>query len=474
MHIPHRLSRAIAVAMSSGIFLLPVVAHATSETTVTLFPSADASLANNQADTALGGSQTLALFADYGNNGRAALTFDLRTIPTSATITQATLGLTLTTTTGATVVSPNAFRITSAWNENSATWNNQPTYGEQLATSVVDSIPEKKTWDLTDAVKNWVAGTWQNYGIMIIGREGGPATSNYRREFWSREAGVSPTLAIRYTTPADVTPPAISNIQTAAPSSRSVRITWQTNEPSTASVEYGPTASYGTRVDDVGYALEQGVTLTGLTAGATYHYRVRSSDTTGNEAASADGTFTVANGTAVPGGENKPAAPASQTPGRLVKLACAVGADANHPCKAVYYVSSADNKRHAFPNAKIFNTWFADFSAVQTVPATELASYPLGRSVQYKPGVRMVKFSTLPKVYAVARGQGLLMGLASESAAAAIYGPNWNTKIDDLSDAFATDYRISPLEITSANDFHPDDEKTYAALDTELTSQQQG
>lgn len=167
-------------------------------------------------------------------------------------------------------------------------------------------------------------------------------------------------------------------------------------------------------------------------------------------------------------------APGNPPAGRLVKLVCPSGADTNHPCRAVYYVSPADNKRHAFPNARIFSTWFADFSAVQMVSSDELASYPLGRNVQYKPGVRMVKFTTLPKVYAVARGQGLLMGIASESAAAELYGPDWNKKIDDLSDAFAADYRMSQIEITGASDYRPNDETTYANLDLELTSRQEG
>ena len=51
----------------------------------------------------------------------------------------------------------------------------------------------------------------------------------------------------------------------------------------------------------------------------------------------------------------------------------------------------------------------------------------------------MVKFVTANTVYAVGRG-GVLRPIASETAAAAIYGTDWNKKIDDVSDAFYGNY----------------------------------
>jgi len=69
-------------------------------------------------------------------------------------------------------------------------------------------------------------------------------------------------------------------------------ITWTTSESATSQVEYGPTASYGSS-STLGSTLvtSHTATLTGLTAGATYHYRVRSEDAAGNEASSGDNTF---------------------------------------------------------------------------------------------------------------------------------------------------------------------------------------
>ena len=53
----------------------------------------------------------------------------------------------------------------------------------------------------------------------------------------------------------------------------------------------------------------------------------------------------------------------------------------------------------------------------------------------------MVKIQTDPKVYAVAKG-GALRWVQTEASATALYGASWNTKVDDLSDAFFADYAI--------------------------------
>jgi hypothetical protein len=118
----------------------------------------------------------------------------------------------------------------------------------------------------------------------------------------------------------------------------------------------------------------------------------------------------------------------------------------------VYYRAS-DGTRHAFPNEKIYFTWYADFSDVEIVSPNALANLPLGGNVTYRPGVRMVKFVTDPKTYAVGRA-GLLRWVSSETIATQLYGSAWNAKIDDLSDAFAADYSFGN-EITSASQFSP-------------------
>src|SRR5262249_55020698 len=122
------------------------------------------------------------------------------------------------------------------------------------------------------------------------------------------------------------------------------------------------------------------------------------------------------------------------------KLACPTNAAVDHPCKAVYYVGK-DGKRHAFPNSKVFFTWYANFNEVETISSAAMSAYPLSKNVTYRPGIRMVKFTTLNNVYAVSKG-GMLRWVTTEGVASAIYGSGWNTKIDDIADTFYGDYRF--------------------------------
>ena len=71
-------------------------------------------------------------------------------------------------------------------------------------------------------------------------------------------------------------------------------IGFTTNEPTYHQVEYGPTAAYGTlTVADPTLRTSHSQVLTGLTAGAVYHYRVRVADASGNGTISGDFTFTT-------------------------------------------------------------------------------------------------------------------------------------------------------------------------------------
>lgn len=157
-------------------------------------------------------------------------------------------------------------------------------------------------------------------------------------------------------------------------------------------------------------------------------------------------------------------APPPATGGRLIKLACPAGAAVTHPCKAVYYVGS-DGKRHAFPNDKVYFTWYANFSGVEVVTQTEMSSHLLGKNVTYRPGVKMIKFATLANTYAVSRG-GALRWITSEDVARSLYGTTWNRQVDDVSDAFFTNYSFG-ADIVSTAQFSPSGE-TAAATNIDL------
>ena len=110
------------------------------------------------------------------------------------------------------------------------------------------------------------------------------------------------------TTTTDTTKPVISKVQaTAGPTS--ARIDWETDDLSSTQVEYGKTSTYGsvtpaqpendpTALDADGKPISIGViphsvTLTGLEADTTYHYRIKSKNAAGLEAVSDDKTFTT-------------------------------------------------------------------------------------------------------------------------------------------------------------------------------------
>lgn len=107
---------------------------------------------------------------------------------------------------------------------------------------------------------------------------------------------------------------------------------------------------------------------------------------------------------------------------------------------SVYYLGD-DDRRYAFPNERVFRSWYADFSDVETVDDAELADYPLGGNVTYRPGTRLVKLTNDPKVYAVEPG-GVLRWVKTEAAARALYGDRWAERVDDLPDGFFPAYAM--------------------------------
>jgi hypothetical protein len=85
----------------------------------------------------------------------------------------------------------------------------------------------------------------------------------------------------------------------------------------------------------------------------------------------------------------------------------------------------------------------------------------IGGNITYRPGVRLVKITTDPKVYAVG-ANGTLRWVQTEGVARDLYGVNWNTMVDDVPDAFFINYRIG-APIASATDFSVSQETANAS-----------
>lgn len=142
--------------------------------------------------------------------------------------------------------------------------------------------------------------------------------------------------------------------------------------------------------------------------------------------------------------------------GDRIKMICPAGAAADHPCKAVYYYGG-NSKRYVFPNDKTYFTWYSNFTGVKEITATELGNIPIGGNVTYKAGVKMVKITTDPKVYAVSKG-GVLRWIQTESVARSLYGTDWNKQIDDVPDPFFVNYTVGDPVVTTA-DYNPTAER---------------
>ncbi len=134
----------------------------------------------------------------------------------------------------------------------------------------------------------------------------------------------------------------------------------------------------------------------------------------------------------------------------LIKLTCEGETAATDPCRAVYFYGS-DGKRHAFPNEKVFFTWYENFDNVIEVTSEFMSDLTLGSNVTYHPGIKMVKFQSVRTVYAVS-AMGVLRAIASEDVATDLYGADWNQQIDDISDAFLGNYDFGE-DINSTADF---------------------
>jgi hypothetical protein len=98
----------------------------------------------------------------------------------------------------------------------------------------------------------------------------------------------NPSVQQNFTT--DLTPdtnaPVISSVTVAGTSNTTAIITWTTDEPSNSMVQYGTSSStwgnYLSSENDAGMVTSHTVTITGLTGGNTYYFRVGSNDASSN------------------------------------------------------------------------------------------------------------------------------------------------------------------------------------------------
>lgn len=111
------------------------------------------------------------------------------------------------------------------------------------------------------------------------------------------------------------------------------------------------------------------------------------------------------------------------------------------PTQSTLYYYGADGMRYVFPNEKTYFSWYTDYTHVRTLTEDDLARLQIGGNVTYKPGTRLLKIDTDPRVYLVTEG-GVLRWVETEGIAASLYGGGWATYVDDLPDPFFANYSL--------------------------------
>ena len=144
------------------------------------------------------------LVINWGGNNRSIglLQFDLGAVPSSATVSSATLTL---------YHSANfnvgkrydVFRTTSAWDEATVTFNTGPTFDPVEFSSLViaDDVEDVfRTWDVTALVAGWVNGSFSNHGMWI---EEVPIAGEGNAYFLSSDAAEEfrPSLTVEWIIP---------------------------------------------------------------------------------------------------------------------------------------------------------------------------------------------------------------------------------------------------------------------------------
>jgi hypothetical protein len=129
-----------------------------------------------------------------------------------------------------------------------------------------------------------------NHSISILGLNCNTVYHYRVSSADSTGAGSSSTDQTFTTTACISSPPIISNINV-APTQTSASVSWATDKSSDSRIDYGLTSAYGSVVSNPSLVINHGLALSGLTCNTTYHFKLSSTDQTGNTGTTSDSTF---------------------------------------------------------------------------------------------------------------------------------------------------------------------------------------
>jgi hypothetical protein len=181
----------------------------------------DSYVDENAPTTTNGSAATVNSQSRNNRNRRSYVSFDLTTcapsVPSSATVTGATLRLWATAIPVATCRTEDAFAAPSAWTQSAITWNNQP-FGAAInspasgtrtdsitvgsgAGCTIGSAAQYVPWNVTSNVANFVSGGATNFGWMIRDDAEGANGLGFTITFSASDAGSAtqaPQLVVTY------------------------------------------------------------------------------------------------------------------------------------------------------------------------------------------------------------------------------------------------------------------------------------
>jgi len=248
---------------------------------------------------------------------RSALQFDLSGIPAGSTIVSATMALYQMGQGDASTPTLEVHALNRNWTEGTgtgsatgdgATWlkydgaNDWPLAGGDFNPAAAASSPglavsgDWVNWSLTGLTQSWVNSAATNYGALI--KQDTESAGNDIKVFYAADyagdASHRPKLVIEWLGN-DATGPHIDEVRAEDINQTGATIKWSTDENSDSQVEYGTTTSYGSLTAlDPAWVNQHAVSLSTLTADTVFHYRVRSTDPSGNETISGDHVFQTA------------------------------------------------------------------------------------------------------------------------------------------------------------------------------------
>ena len=179
-------------------------------TTVTIQPNPtaakDAYLWSPSPDSNLGDFQYLCVGLSALNQiARSYLQFDLSSIPSTAVIGWAYIGIYYYSGSSAVATPIGIYEVTATWSESTITWNDQPTSAataEYTYTMPASPINTFYTWSIKDLVQGWIDGSITNYGVLL--KDTNESTVEAWKCFYSSDWGNAdqrPKLTISYYDP---------------------------------------------------------------------------------------------------------------------------------------------------------------------------------------------------------------------------------------------------------------------------------